>query len=212
MTSQAMRPHGAVGRVFGLLMSLINAPAFAFAERELAPLAGDAILEVGFGTGRLVRRLAAKARFVGGVDPSPLMLETAQAANAAAVATGQVELRLGEAGALPWPDQTFDKACALHSFQFWPDPAAGLAEVARVLKPDGLLLMMLRAHADGRAGVADLPNALSRSGDELGATLALLTSLGWRDVVAGESLGRTAILTARRQRVRSGGGVEVRQR
>ena len=201
MTSQAMRPHGAIGRVFGLLMTWINAPAFAFAEQALAPQAGDAVLEIGFGTGRLVRRLATRARFVGGVDPSPLMLQTAQRANAASIARGQVELRPGGAGALPWPDQTFDKACALHSFQFWPDPAAGLTEVARVLKPDGLLLLMLRAHDEGRPAAEALPNPLSRSGDELEATLALLTRLDWREVAAGESLGRTATLTARRPSV-----------
>jgi ubiquinone/menaquinone biosynthesis C-methylase UbiE len=193
-----MRPHGAVGRVFGLLMTLINAPAFEFAERALAPQSGDAILEIGFGTGRLVRRLAARARFVGGVDPSPLMVETGRKANATAIERGQVDLRLGDAGALPWPEGTFDKACALHSFQFWPDPAAGLAEVRRVLKPHGLLLLMLRAHAPGRASAEDLPNPLSRAGDELKATLALLTDLGWRDVAGGEMLGRTAIVTARR--------------
>jgi SAM-dependent methyltransferase len=198
MTSQAMRPRGAAGRVFGLLMTLINAPAFAFAEQALAPQAGDAVLEVGFGTGRLVRRLARRVRFVGGVDASPLMVQTAQRANAAAITRGQVELRLGEAAALPWPAGHFDKACALHSFQFWPDPAAGLAELARALKPDGLLLLMLRDHADGRFAPADLPNPLSRSGDEVAATLALLKHLGWRDVVAGEPLGRTATLTARR--------------
>jgi SAM-dependent methyltransferase len=196
MTSQAMRPHGAVGRVFGLLMTLINVPAFTFAEQALAPGADDAILEIGFGTGRLVRRLAARVRYVGGVDPSPLMVKTALRANASAVAGGKVELRLGEAGALPWPDGTFDAVCALHSFQFWSDPAAGLTEAARVLKPDGRLLLMLRAH--GRPGVESLPNPLSSSSDELGATLALLTSLGWRDVAAGEPLGRTATLTARR--------------
>lgn len=199
MTSQAMRPHGAVGRVFGLLMTLINAPAFAFAEQLLAPRADDAILEIGFGTGRLVRRLAPRVRFVGGVDPSQLMVETALKANAAAVACGRVELRLGEAGALPWPDGTFDAACALHSFQFWPDPVAGLTEVARVLKPNGRLLLMLRAH--GRPGAEPLPNPLSRSSDECAETLALLKSLGWRDAAAGEPLGRTATLTARRPAV-----------
>jgi SAM-dependent methyltransferase len=196
MTSQAMRPHGAVGRVFGLLMTLINGPAFAFAEQLLAPRPSDAILDIGFGTGRLVRRLASQARFVGGVDPSPLMVETALKSNAAAVARGAVELRLGAADALPWPDQTFNAACALHSFQFWPDPAAGLTEVARVLKPDGRLLLMLRAH--GRPGAEPLPNPLSRSGDESAATQAMLKSLGWRDVVANEPLGRTATLSARR--------------
>ncbi|HEX4197287.1 MAG TPA: class I SAM-dependent methyltransferase [Caulobacteraceae bacterium] len=196
MTSQAMRPHGAVGRVFGLLMTLINAPAFAYAEQWLAPRSEDAILEIGFGTGRLVRRLAVRARFVGGVDPSPLMLGTALKANAAAVAGGKVELRLGEAGAQPWADATFDAACALHSFQFWPDPAAGLTEVARVLKPDGRLLLMLRAHP--RPGTEPLPNLLSRSSGERAETLALLNSLGWRDAEAGEPLGRTATLTARR--------------
>lgn len=40
--------------------------------------------------------------------------------------------------ALPYPDQSFDRACAINCFQFFPDP--DLAELHRVLRPGGRLL------------------------------------------------------------------------
>jgi hypothetical protein len=66
------------------------------------------------------------------------------------------------------------------------------------LKPGGRLLLMLRDHGQRGVHAEDLPNPLSRSGDELGATLELLPGLGWSQVLAGARLGRTATLTARR--------------
>jgi SAM-dependent methyltransferase len=193
-----MRPHGPTGCVFGLLMRLINAPAFDRAARLLAPAADAAVVEIGFGTGDLVRRLARTAAFVAGVDPSPLMVETARRTNAAAVRAGLVDLRQGEAASLPWPDGRFDAACALHSFQFWPHPEAALGEVARVLKPNGRLLLILRAHRGPAERQAWLPNPLAREADEVGATIGLLDRLGWRDVRRDAPVGSSAVILATR--------------
>jgi len=38
---------------------------------------------------------------------------------------------------LPFADNAFDKALAINSMQVWPDPAAGLREMRRVMKPGG---------------------------------------------------------------------------
>ncbi len=170
-------PHGLTGRVFGALMTWLNAPAVRYAADAIELSPGQTAVELGFGTGRLVRALAAKGVRVAGVDPSVLMVETARRANLAAVEDGRADLRLGAADRLPWPENSFAAAFALHSFQFWPDPRSALLEISRVLEPGGRLVLVLR-----RSGAAWLPNPLSRMADEEIQLQSLLTELGWVDV------------------------------
>jgi len=86
---------------------------------------------------------------VAGIDHSPTMLQAAKNRNSAAIARGKVDLRAGSVSALPWPDAWFDKAVAVNSFQFWPEPAHDLAEVRRVLKPGALLIIVIRGQKAG---------------------------------------------------------------
>ncbi|HEY0283614.1 MAG TPA: class I SAM-dependent methyltransferase [Rhizomicrobium sp.] len=193
---QPMRPHGFWGRVFCWFMDRRNARAHAFALKRLDMQKNDILLEIGFGTGRLARKLAKAAHegFVGGVDPSELMLRTAEKRTKKFRKAGRVELKLGDASALPWPDGSFDKAAALHCFHFWKDPAHDIAEVRRVLKPGGLLLLILRAHK--KAGPKWLPNAISRSGQEIAGTLQLLANNGFGQTRIEGKAGSSAVLTA----------------
>ncbi|MDE2112357.1 MAG: class I SAM-dependent methyltransferase [Alphaproteobacteria bacterium] len=195
---QAMQPHGFWGHVFGWLMDRFNASSHNFAFKRLEVHNSDRVLEIGFGTGRLARKLAKAARdgLVGGVDPSELMLQTAEKRTRKFRKKGRVELKLGDASSLPWPDATFDKAAALHSFQFWRDPACDLVEIRRVLKPDGLLLLLLRTHK--KAGPKWLPNPISRSGQEIAGALQLLTDNGFVGTRLEGKVGSSAILTARK--------------
>ena len=195
---QSMRPHGFWGRVFGWFMDRLNARAHKFALRRLEVQATDSILEIGFGTGRLVRKLAKAARegFVAGVDPSELMLQTAEKRTKRFRKKGRVELRLSEASELPWSDATFDKAAALHSFQFWSDPDRDIAEVRRVLKPDGLLLLILRMHK--KAGPKWLPNPISRSGQEIAGAFELLAGHEFGETRIEGKAGSSVVLTAKK--------------
>jgi ubiquinone/menaquinone biosynthesis C-methylase UbiE len=97
---------------------------------------------------------------VAGADPSPVMLGQATRRNRAAIAAGRVELHLAAAERLPFADECFDKALALHSLPHWSDTDGGLREVQRVLKPGGALLIALR----GERGTATVEAALSASG------------------------------------------------
>lgn len=192
--SQAGGPHGAAGVVFGWLMAWINGPSYRHAAKMLDPQAEDWILETGFGTGHLAARLARVTTqgMVCGVDPSDLMVRTAQRR----VAGLRADLRKGTADALPWPDSRFDKAAALHNFQFWPDPARGLQEVRRVLKPGGLFLILLRDH-EGKT-LQNLPNSISRSGREADGTIAALRDTGFQDVQRLANFGEAPVIRARR--------------
>jgi ubiquinone/menaquinone biosynthesis C-methylase UbiE len=122
----------------------------AYTRRSLALLrpwiAGrstGAVLDVGCGTGSLLPRLAAWGATVdayAGVDPDAAMLATAGARIAAAPFPAGVA-RAG-AGALPFRDASFDLAVTASSLHAWPDPGAGLAELRRVLRSDGTLMLL----------------------------------------------------------------------
>ena len=98
------------------------------------------ILDVGCGTGYLLRQLAARvpaAVELAGVDAAPAMIETARAM------AGDDRLRFstGVAERLPHPGQTFDLVVSTTSFDHWADQLAGLTECARVLVPGGHLVL-----------------------------------------------------------------------
>ncbi|MGH7570793.1 MAG: class I SAM-dependent methyltransferase [Gemmatimonadota bacterium] len=98
----------------------------------------DAILDVGCGTGALLEAVATRvpgARLVG-VDLSPAMLAVARRKLG-----DRASLVAGEAGRLPFPDHHFDLILSSSSLHYWPDPAAGLAETARVLKAGGRVVI-----------------------------------------------------------------------
>ncbi len=106
----------------------------------------DRILEVGCGPGALIQALSARATegLVVGVDLSPIMLQQAARRNAEAIREGRVRLQLGSALALPFEDALFDKALSANSLPFWPDQEAGVKEMRRVLKPGGVIAIILQ--------------------------------------------------------------------
>ncbi|MPW20264.1 methyltransferase domain-containing protein [Paraburkholderia sp. CNPSo 3157] len=130
-------------------MANMNAACAAWAIDLLDVRASDRVIEIGFGPGVGIRLLAQKATAgkIAGVDPSPEMLAQAAARNAQAIARGQVDLRQGSAGRLPFDDDTFDKALAINSMQVWPDAAAGLAELRRVMRPGATLALAFTVHS-----------------------------------------------------------------
>jgi len=161
-------------------MERLNAGAYRRALQMLDPARDAAILEVGFGTLRLIEMLADRVADgrVAGVDPTETMVAVARNRPALRAAAARVDLRVGEASRLPWPDASFAAVAAVHCFQFWPDPLAGLGEIRRVLRPGERLVLILRRHRPGRAP-AWLPNPISRSADEIAGTRAALVEAGF---------------------------------
>ena len=103
---------------------------------------GEHVLDIACGTG-IVARLAAPqvggAGRVVGVDLNTGMLDMARAQ--ALPAGASVEWQEGDATALPCDDATFDVVCCEQGIQFFPDKAAALREMHRVLVPGGRLAL-----------------------------------------------------------------------
>ncbi len=143
---QAVKPRGAAGVVMGWLLESGNAIQNRATVEALDPPAGGAVLEVGFGPGHALEMLANKVPLglVAGLDHSPLMVARARRRLNGRRGDAALDLRLGDAGDLPFPDERFDLAFAVNSFQQWPDPEGALAEMMGVLKPGGDLVLSIR--------------------------------------------------------------------
>ena len=99
------------------------------------------ILDVGCGTGYLLRQLAARAPEAAGlvgIDPAPAMIKAAGAPTADA----RLRFGAGTAEQLSMPDATFDLVVSTTSFDHWADQQAGLAQCARVTAAGGCLVLV----------------------------------------------------------------------
>ncbi len=103
----------------------------------LAPTPGLRWVDVGCGNGAFTERLVERCApsEVQGIDPSPEQLAFARTRPAARLA----QFHQGDAMALPFADTSFDAAVMALVLFFVPDPAKGLAEMVRVVRPGGLI-------------------------------------------------------------------------
>lgn len=137
-------PSGPIGRIFGRAMVRDTAGANDRAVQLIALDRPNTVVEVGFGQGRTVGVLVGRGYRVLGVDPSRTMVRQAVARNRAACADGRAELRHGDGVTIPFPDGVADAALSVHAVYFMPDLGATLTELARVLRPGGLLVIACR--------------------------------------------------------------------
>lgn len=149
LAQQFRQPAGVLGRLAGFFFR-INREGIDWTIGQLQIQPSDHVLEIGFGPGhgiRQVARLVAHGR-VAGVDFSEAMLKQALRRNAAAIDAGLVELQLGDATALPFPHESFDKIFATNVVYFWKEPVATLHEIRRVMKPGGRLALYVISKED----------------------------------------------------------------
>jgi ubiquinone/menaquinone biosynthesis C-methylase UbiE len=173
-------------RHYDLFASVFTLGRRARLRRETVELAalqpGAHVLEVGCGTGDVAlaasRRLGASGA-VYGIDPSAEMIAVARAkAERAGLAA---DFQIGVIESLPFPDSSFDVVLSSLMMHHLPDELKrrGLAEIARVLKPGGRLVIVdfkrpasrrgwiasrLSLHGALREGVQDLLDLLRAAG------------------------------------------------
>jgi SAM-dependent methyltransferase len=109
-------------------------------------VAGQRVVDVGCGPGALTAELVGRlgADAVSAVDPSESFVEAARARHP------DVGVQQAAAEELPFEDQAFDAALAQLVVHFMADPVAGLREMARVTRTDGIVAACVWDHAGGR--------------------------------------------------------------
>jgi ubiquinone/menaquinone biosynthesis C-methylase UbiE len=139
------------------------------------------VVDVGTGTGFVAAGLAPRAAAVVGVDNSPGMLAIADR-NLHALNVTNVRLLEGELDALPLDDDSVDGAVANMVLHHAPDPAAMLAEMARVVRPGGVVAVTDEVEHEYewmRSEQADLWLGFSQSQVEGFFGAARLTAYGY---------------------------------
>lgn len=122
--------------VFGSLFRSIAA------DVALAAAPRSRVLEVGCGPGHLAIRLVRDHDLdVTAVDLDPAMIEHAESNAKRSGALRQPAFMVGDAAALPGGDASVDLVVSTLSMHHWSDSAAGLREIARVLRPGGRALI-----------------------------------------------------------------------
>ncbi len=158
--------------VFGQVMEGARRTAVA-----AVPADATRVLEVGVGTGISLPDYAASTRVVG-IDLSPDMLERARRRVVEQRLQNVEAIHEMDAARLAFPESAFDAAMAMYVMTVVPDPARVMAEMRRVVKPGGRILVVSHFAADAgpRRHVGRLIRPLSRL-------------LGWNTTISAATLG-----------------------
>jgi SAM-dependent methyltransferase len=170
---QSSRPSGWLGEIVARVMAFETGPVNRIAIEKVAVQAGEAVLEIGCGHGRTLARIAAApGTFLAGINPSDVMVRLARRRLRRWIAAGRADVALASSAKLPHADARFDAALAVHVVYFWREPLVDLAEIRRVLRPGGRLLLVYRPR--DKETLASLPASVYtlRSVDEVEGFLA----------------------------------------
>ena len=148
LASQFRRPSGWFGSLaLAPLMNRANRPLIEATLRLLDLQPRHDALEVGFGGGHALARLAelVKEGTVTGVDFAPDMVRRAQRRFRKQIANGRMRVEQGDLSCLPYAENTFDRVLTINTIYFWPDTLQGLRQILRVLKKGGRAAVSIRS-------------------------------------------------------------------
>jgi ubiquinone/menaquinone biosynthesis C-methylase UbiE len=143
VANQLGNPTGVFGKLAATIWNRRNAALNDTAFELLALQPSDRVLEIGFGGGYLLTRMAMRVTdgWLAGVDSSAAMVAHAEKHFQATIRSGRLELKCAAAESLPYPDQYFTKAGSVNSIFYWQDIKQGLREIFRVLEHDGKVVV-----------------------------------------------------------------------
>jgi ubiquinone/menaquinone biosynthesis C-methylase UbiE len=132
-------------------------PYFEVFSREALRLAAlpprARIADIAAGPGTLSLLAAEDGASASAIDLSPEMVAQFRARIAAAALDGAIDVQVGDGQQLPFETAAYDAAFSMFGLMFFPDRAAGLREMKRVLKPGGRAVISSWIPFDGPFGV-----------------------------------------------------------
>jgi ubiquinone/menaquinone biosynthesis C-methylase UbiE len=145
IAQQLRKPDGDDGIKTGEMMNQGNKLINEYAIEKLDPVQGDTILEIGMGNGYFIKDIVNHDPSISytGIDYSATMVAAAKEWNKEMIGK-QVQVLQGVANNIPFGGDQFTKAIGINILYFWEDPRVELAEIRRVLKPGGKLILGIR--------------------------------------------------------------------
>ena len=153
---EAKRFYDRISRVYDYLTGAFERKYAEMAVEHLSVEEGEAVLEIGFGSGHCLKRIAesvGKTGKVYGVDISSGMLEVTRRRLDRAQLMDRVELYCGDAASLPYGDNTFDAVFMSFTLELFdtPEIPSLLEEVKRVLKSMGRIGVASMSRENGES-------------------------------------------------------------
>jgi ubiquinone/menaquinone biosynthesis C-methylase UbiE len=190
LSLQARKPTGLIGRY---LMTKIfnegNNDLNSFVMDMLELQSKDRVLEIGFGTGKLINQMAAITTegVIEGIDFSEVMLKQAGRVNKHHISNGKVRLQRGECKNLPFENESFNKLCSINTLYFWKDPDKYFLEMFRVVRPGGIVAIGFRD--DKQMSSLNLSRDIFTTYSQI-EVVSLLSNAGFSDVLVAEKEGK----------------------
>ena len=141
---QSKKPTGIVGKI---LLGIMNGAHRQMTRWGLAHIVipnNGAVLDVGCGGGKTIKYMSkhSGAAKLYGIDISPASVSATLRANKKAVALGRVAAVAADVCDIPFDDAFFDVVIAVQTHYYWSDLKKAMAEIYRVVKPDGVFLLI----------------------------------------------------------------------
>ncbi len=186
MSSVLTLPHeskiySTFANLYDVIFTRVFFPRIRDVLRSLNIPAGATVVEVGVGTGLSVEAYPRHSH-VTAVDLAPEMLERARR-KCEELGISHIDLQVGDAQNLRFDDDSFDYVTSFHVISVVPDPARMLAEMVRICRPGGTIVLINHFRSPRRwiARVVDRVDPITRH-------LGWRTTLGLDDLVSQSGL------------------------
>ena len=154
--AEARQAYDTLSRIYDYTLGLVRHKYAKMALQRLSIVEGEAVLEIGFGTGdclKQITELVGPAGKAYGIDVSRGMIERTKRRLEKAGLAGTVELFYGDATCLPFNESDFDAVFMSFTLEVFdtPDIPKVLAQIKKVLKPGGRLGIADTSKEDGKS-------------------------------------------------------------
>lgn len=151
LINQVKKPSRWTGRFFLGLMNISHSRLTDWGLQHVQIKPDFTILDVGCGGGRTIQKLAAVATEgkVYGIDYANGSVAASHANNLSLIEAGRVEIQKASVSQLPFAENRFDLVTAVETQYYWPDPVKDMQEILRILKPDGVLVVVAESYRKG---------------------------------------------------------------
>ena len=153
--SQTRKPEGFLGKMMVNGMNGGHAKMADWGMSHLQTVAPEEIVDLGCGGGRNASALMKRypSSKVTAIDYSDVSVRIAADVNAEAIKEGRCTVQQGDVSALTLPEEKYDLATAFETIYFWPGLEKCFSQVAKVLKPGGMFLIVNESDGTDKTGL-----------------------------------------------------------